>query len=239
MKIIIRTVIVLMLIFTFAPKGRAENMDFSLLIVTSELAPFVLVDPNGMTHGSAVAAVRYALDALGIKYQFRAVPWARAQYLVRSGAADAFMVASRNAERDSFAVSSEPLSDNNWAWFYRKDAQLTPQSESFAAKARVSSYRGSNTQKWLENSGYKTLQVAPVKKNILFHMLLESRLDAVMMSEAMGKHTLSNNDRAEEVTSQVFRSSPVGIYFSKAVVEAHPEFLPLFNKHIREFSRKE
>ncbi len=210
-----------------------EEFPDEIILTTQEWPPYI-VDEAGRPGGLSMVALDCAFKKIGRRYRVDFLPWKRAQFEVRSGRAHGFFPASGNRERASYATLSKPLVYNTWAWFMRKDSLLSPEAPSFKSEARVTSEAGSNLLFWLQDNGYN-VTLAPDTHGQLGVMLILKRIDAALVTVAVFEDQL----RARNIDIGQFRryfvkEDPLGVYFSHAFLEDHPEFLSKLDKALEE-----
>jgi polar amino acid transport system substrate-binding protein len=111
-------------------------------------------EKDGKIQGIAVELVGQILKEAGIQYTIDLVPnYGRAIANVKIGLSDGFFLASQNSERDNIAVFSNPVTNNNWCWFYPVNSKLDPKDGEFKANAKVGTILNANTHKWLKKMG--------------------------------------------------------------------------------------
>ncbi|WP_235602808.1 hypothetical protein [Piscirickettsia litoralis] len=99
-------------------------------------------------------------------YDIEVVSWSRAQHYVKSGYADGFFAASHNNARDKYATLTYRFVDQYWSWFTLKSKNIS-KKDLESKKFKVSSWEKSNSQRWLENNGYKTTYHPPERVDYL------------------------------------------------------------------------
>ena len=209
-----------------------------VILTTHSQPPLTYLNENGVLDGVAVKPVVYALKRMGWGYEFRILPWARAQVLAKSGEADGFFAASKNSERDEFAAASEPVTTQRWNWYLLKESTFDPRSPDFKEKAKVGGYIGSNMLKWLKDNNFN-IAGEPVVPDQLFFMLDVKRFDACLANSYNYDNFIKNNkqykDKFKFFTEQ---SNSLYVYFSKKFIQKNPEFLPQFNRYVKEYTTK-
>ncbi len=201
------------------------------LIMTDERPPFEFADANGNIDGVAAKVVHCVLKKMDQSYEMKIVPWKRAQVNTEKGKADAFFAASKNAKRDKYAALSDFIVDQYWNWYLLKDSSFDPSSASFKNQAKVVSWYGSNSSKWLENNGYKT-KGAPKTTEQMVKMLEKGRVDAIFGSNFAIEIAIEEQGLKEKVKIVKGLYKPMGIYFSKIYLGKNKGFLETFNSKI-------
>ena len=194
---------------------------------TEDLPPYVRLEHDRVT-GIAADVVHCVMAQLGRPYEIALLPWARAQALVREGAADAFFPGSRSMLRDDYAVSSVPIAPQDWSFYLKADSPLDPLRPEFKQSATVTSYVGANMLEYLKAEGYRAVQ-APSGYVSLVSMLLSGRLDAVLANSLAMDLLIREAGVQDKLRSVVLRSEPLGVYFSKRFLAGAPGVLDKFN----------
>ncbi len=87
--------------------SRAETPARPFVIVGEELRPYEYLDEYGKPAGINVEVLDRIFTELGVPYEIRFYPWARAWLMVENGAADAVLSASHNPKREPFQYFTE------------------------------------------------------------------------------------------------------------------------------------
>lgn len=174
--------------------------------------------------GIAVKAVRCAFERLKIPLAISVVPWNRAQNNTRDEKADGFFAASKNQERDQYAVLSKTLIPQDWVWFRGKDkkSELTKKSIHGALK-------GSNMLSHLKSEDYN-VGLEAIASEDLFKALKLQRVDHILVSglvaQELEERRLINLSSFEK---SVYKQNPLGVYFASRLIKRYPKFLEAFN----------
>ncbi|EPR37671.1 ABC-type transporter, periplasmic subunit family 3 [Desulfovibrio sp. X2] len=227
-------IILLLLALAPLPASAFRPVRGPIVLATHDLAPYGSYDEFGRFNGLAVGVVRAALRRMGVDCVIRVVPWKRAQELVRHDQADGFFAAAPNRERDAYALFSEPIAEQEYAWYLRADSPLDPRSPDFRDKALVSSFLGANMNLVLVRSGYHVARAQPENTRDLLKMLEAGRLDAVMANRLVMDRILRDMGQEDRVRASPFTHTPLGVYFSKDFIARNPGFLKEFNARVRE-----
>ena len=218
-------------LFSLAPAALADTA--VLKLTTHDLPPYSYRDADQRLRGLAVEVVECALSRMDIPYSIKVTAWARAQKLVKDGMADGFFAGSRNEERDSYAVPSAIIAEQQWRWYLLADNLSDPSSEGFRQQAKVSSFIGANMLDWLKDNHYR---VVPPPKNTdgLLKMLQAKRVDAILANNLVMQRSLQQQGLENEIRSVLLKDKPLAVYFGKRFISAHPDFLERFNQHVGE-----
>lgn len=195
---------------------------------TQEWEPYNFTQDGEVT-GVSVKTLKCIAAKIGIEVDIAVRPWVRAQAMVKEGEADAFFAASESAERNQFAVMSNPISPQVWGWYMPKGSTKDPSSP---ADLKVGVVLGSAMEKFLTEKGYTVAQ--KLNASLPLVKLLESkRVDAVLANTLVFEEAMAD----AKVTKDAFlmkehSNRPLGVYFSKAFLDANPGFLDKFNAAI-------
>lgn len=174
------------------------------------------------------------MSRLDIAWNLKVTGWKRAQRMVERGRFQGFFAASQSAERDSIAVLTDVIAEQNWSWFLRADANADPKTEKFKREATVSSRFGANMHEWLIENEYRVPLSPPDSATVLLDMLLDGQIDAALASEQSMKSVLKEKNADGKVRVVLNRNKPLGVYFSKQFLDKAPHFLSKFNNEIPE-----
>ncbi len=178
-----------------------------------------------------------AMDMIGEPYTITRVPWARAQRDTERGVFDGFFQASRNAQRDAYAVYSEPFVWIKWLYVTRKGAGISPEDPDFGTRI-FSANLGSARLRWLQvkqESGEISELTPAETPYVAIKMMLTDRVDVVLTNNFDLKGVFEEQSvdpyRVEIFTA---REVPTAVYFGKEFVANNPGFLDRFNQSIKE-----
>jgi ABC-type amino acid transport substrate-binding protein len=176
---------------------------------------------------------------MGVQYEIKVYPWARAQVLVENGQADAFYSASQNSKRDAYAIASEQLLPQRWNWYLLNDSTLDPTQDSFKSKGTVGAIFGSNMLKFAQDNDYK-IKAQPPTMEALVKMLNSKRIDAILVNDLVMKEYLKDVNILESRFKTVLsKDKPLRIYFSKKFVNENPWFLDKFNETLKKYQKNQ
>lgn len=188
--------------------------------------PYVEKGNNGL-NGVAVDWLRRVLTRAGIPFAFYGVPnYGRALTELRVGRADAFMVATKNAERDSVATFLRTPFRNRWCWFVDRArvAEFSAPEAFRRPGVTIGTVVNTNTQYWLDHHGY-SVGVAAASAAVLPRLLLRyRRLDAVLLSEDVFVNAATVDGISPDRYQCLLNADhPFGIYISHAFIHEHPD----------------
>jgi ABC-type amino acid transport substrate-binding protein len=205
--------------------GKAEAETIKL--TTQEWKPYQYA-AGGQVEGIAVKAVKCVVEKMGHKAEISVLPWVRAQKDVADGAAAGFFAASKSADRDAFAEMTQAFIPQVWRWYTPADKAVDVSAKS----TKVGVLAGSSMEKWLDENGYAPQKIQ--SSEALAKMLQSGRIDAVLANEIAFKEALTASAIADSAFKATQHSDrPLGVYFSKAFLAAHPGFLDTFNGQIK------
>jgi len=204
----------------------------SIKFATAVIAPYQVLDNDGLPTGSAVDIVECVMTLLKYPYEISVFPWVRAQKLVEKGKFDAFFVASENDTRNQYAKLSKPLFDSSWVWFFPKASSLDPISDEFLLNASVGGVFGTNMHAWLKKD-FKHV-VAKTEADELFKLLAVARLDVMLLTRPMFEDSIKRLGLKEgDFRSVMAKNRPLGVYFGEQFLEKNPDILDRFNQSIK------
>ncbi|MDM8523286.1 transporter substrate-binding domain-containing protein [Desulfococcaceae bacterium HSG8] len=200
----------------------------AVLLNIHDFPPLCGYSEKGLPEGIGVQVVKCVFEKMKQPYKIELRSLAKAALNVRTGNADGFFVASRNKDRDEFAVWSEYIAEQNWNWYLLKDNPFDPNDPSFKKQAKIASLLGTNSLKWAKENGYQVTG-APPTPDLLIRMLKAKRMDAIFLSDLLMQATMKQMDLTDEFRVVAGTHKKVGVYFSKKFLENHPGFLERFN----------
>jgi len=181
-----------------------------------------------------IPAVQCAFLKMGRAVEFVDVPWTRAQQGTRRGSYDGFFMASRTANRDSYAIASVPFVKNDWVYVIAPGSDLTPSSARFL-KQRFGANQGTARIQWLlrmRQDGKLAIDVSDAPKvEHAWEMLARGRFDVLLENRANLEKFLSQKKYAEFRFFPA-RQAELSVYFSKVFLARDPMILESFNDAI-------
>jgi ABC-type amino acid transport substrate-binding protein len=207
-----------------------------LRMAMPDYPPYTYVK-NGNYQGEGYDAFVFIMQQVQRDFKIFLVPnYGRAVLDLQNKVIDGLFLASENAERDSIAVFSDPVSTTRWTWIWlTQEQKLAPGNSHFQASAIVSAQINSNIYLWLQEQGY---QVAGGPNDIrdLFRLLNNHRVDAIMLPESTALTVIQENGyRLQDYQFKTERELPFAIYISKAFLEKEPDFMTGLNKAIASY----
>ncbi|MDD1783971.1 transporter substrate-binding domain-containing protein [Enterovibrio sp. ZSDZ35] len=217
-----------MMMFIMMPFPSAAGVGPErLLLTTQEWFPYQYKE-QGEMKGPGVESVKCVMKDLKQPYQLTMTKWDKAQLMVEVGSQHGFFLASQNAIRDTYAVFSDPLDQQNWSWVFLSDATDVG-SEKFKEHIEVAALFGSNKWFWLHKQGYK-VERKPRTADALLELLLNGEVGAILANDAVIDESIKKLGVSYRAISRKrVKSNPLGVYFSRAFVEKYPQFLDAFN----------
>lgn len=186
---------------------------------------------NQQIIGSAINPVTQALNDSHIKPTIRL--YANYSLLLKALRKDeiqGFFLASKNLERDKYAVFSKPITFNNWTWFTLKNAPFNLNGHQLKLKGTVGTIMKTNTYRWLSRAGY---QVISSSVEDLPNLLINKKVDAVFAAQAVFEiRARELNIRRSFFIKKIEQKKPFAIYISKRFLEEHEGFMERLNGNI-------
>lgn len=207
----------------------AEAYD-DLALGVPNFKPYTYLENKKIT-GSAISPVKKAMAHMKVKADYRLYEtYTDLLRALKRGDIQGFFLASKNAERDSYAEFSEPITLNNWTWFTLKENQKNIKSDAFKRHDLIGTIKKTNTFRWLTRNGY---QVRADDIEALPKLLVTGKVDAVFAAEAVFEKSCEE----EKVPTTLFRKNieigkPFGIYMSKEYLRENAGFMKKLNRYI-------
>lgn len=202
-------------------------------------APLTFIGEYDQLEGTAMQPVLHALKEMGWQAEISFLPWVRAQLMVENNEADGFFAASRNADRDGYAVRSLPIATQTINWYLTVDSRFDPAAVDFPKQARFGGYLGANMLTWLLDNGYN-VSAQPAHPDQLFLMLLYGRIDACLANNNNYENFIIAYPQYEGLFRIVNQSSnELYIYFSRKFIAQNPDFLEIFNRNAARYRQRQ
>ncbi|AKP73171.1 Bacterial extracellular solute-binding protein, family 3 [Piscirickettsia salmonis] len=226
MKIFINLISVLALCgFNLNVSYSAERV---IKLTMDDRPPFHYLQ-DGKLKGPVIETLQCIFTHMQQAYDVEVVSWSRAQHYVKVGYADGFFAASHNKTRDQYARLSYPFVDQYWSWFTLKSKTISKkQLESKSLK--VSSWKKSNSQHWLEKNGYNFINYPPQEISHLVNILRAERVAAIFGSNIAIYQYLKRLRVFDQIKEIKVVHKPMGLYMSHRYLKENPEFLRVFNE---------
>lgn len=211
----------------------AENT--ILTISTGEWAPFVSKEmPGG---GICREIVEAALAESGLTAEITFYPWKRAMLAMKSGQVMASFPWAKRADREEFALYSEPLQSYQTKLFFcRNNYSETDfgNGVEMLKKFRVGVARGYSKVEDFRGMGLNVVEVCDNEMGM--QMLLRGYIDVMTESCAVGRLVIKNKFPGKEnlfgAVDAPFEPEQMYMLFSKKVTGAE-EMLNKFNKGLQ------
>lgn len=202
---------------------------------TSAEEPYqVLMD--GELSGRSVKVLECVFERMQQPYQIQVTSFNRARQNVSRQLADGFFSSAPDSRVDGYARLSAPLLIEKWYWYALDPHMLN--RPIWAPQLRIGSVLGSNGLTWLESRGISVAQRAP-RLQQLVEMLYRGRID-LLLADSSAMHSLTQHDANRSALLRRFvRYSPLGVYFSRAFLDRHPDFLKAFNRQVEHCAPEE
>ncbi len=211
----------------FLSLSFAAEMPSKVHLQTQHWAPYQ-IEESGEVSGIAVKMIRCSFDKLKVQLEISVVPWSRAQLNTKEGRADGFFAASKNDQRDKYAVLSETHIEQNWVWYTLKGA-----SKDIKSTDTHGAMKGSNMLQNLKAHGFN-IEIESRVTEDLFKALLLKRVSRILVSELVALELeKSKTIDLSQFEKSLYQKNPLGIYFSSRLIKRYPQFLPAFNKNFK------
>ena len=210
-----------------------------LYLANGSWAPYNGADLPHDGCDSWIVQETFALDGIKVSYGF--FPWARSYRLSASGEWDGTLTWDDTPEhRAEHYISAEPLSVQEWVFFYRSDRPLEWQTLDDLAGKTIGLTTG-----YAYSDAFKDLQEKEMARFIEsfsdesnFKMLLAGRIDVFPMERKVGRYIMNSIFTPEErarigESEQSFSEFKSYLLLSKAVGK-NAELMELFNRNFKE-----
>ena len=151
----------------------------------------------------------------GVQVQYTFVPWARGMLLSKDGALDgAIEWADTPEHRASHFVSSQPLSEQRWVFFHRRDTSIPWQQLADLHNQRIGltiGYAYSDMFKPLQAKYPEMFSEAP-SDLLNLKKLLHRRLDLVPLERGVGRYLLRTAFTPKEQEQIVAQEQAISLF---------------------------
>lgn len=189
-----------------------------LIIYTENYPPYSYLGESGVVEGLATVKVRQVMDASGIDYEIRLVPWTRAvQYATTQNNSLIFSI-TRTPGREAKYDWLVPLADSNFYMFVRAD-EMRPVTEAALKAGKftgscVSNDLGCELFSW---TGMPPENVIPVSSTETadFRMVIAGRADIYISDLSVNNRLRISHGFDPNLTKPVMRlTGKTGFYLA-------------------------
>lgn len=196
---------------------RASD-DEPLIVYTEDYPPFNYAKPDGSVGGLATERVRQVLDATGLKYEIKIVPWARAMNYARSKSNALIYTITRTPRREYGFDWLVLLAESNFHIFARADETRPVTRENLEAGMFTASCVSSDLScELLVWAGVPVGNIIPIPQLGTgdFRMVLAGRADLYISDLAVNRRRRKAEGYAPDLTKPVMRlDSRAGFYLA-------------------------
>lgn len=216
------------LLLVLASVCAAAQPPVAVRLDTSFEEPYQVV-VDGQLGGSSVKVLECIFSRMQQPYEIQLTSLQRARLNVSRQIADGFFSSAPNSQVDGYAVLSAPLLIEKWYWYALDPSLLN--LPIWDKQLRIGSVLGSNSMIWLESRGIPVEQKVP-RLEQLVEMLRHARINMLLADSSAMHSTLEQIQDPPKLHQRFVRYSPLGVYFSKAFVDEHPDFLKAFKRQV-------
>lgn len=215
LTVAITTLIVLCLLHGMLPVCGYTHEDPTFIFLDEPIPPYTYgVEGDTCKKGLSKEIFDELFGRLGLRYEIRLVPWARAMDSVKHGRCDGIPLLMKNGERESFMTFTAPVVENRELLYYASGRlghfrwnQLGDLRNYELGLVRGYTYADSLLQA-IEQYGVHVTYSKDSKMN--FRMLEAGRVDLIVEDETLAKSILAEAGLAEKI---VAAGRPVSSYF--------------------------
>lgn len=223
-----RKFIYVYLILVFLLPSAKSFAQYQMHFFLPDFPPYTTIDTDGNPRGIGLDKMKQVLDSMEIEYTIQVGSnHGRALSELKVGRSDGFFMASKNEQRDRYAVFSESVMVNRWVWVvlkHNKDS-FNPSPE---AGYEIESLLNTNTHYWLKKSGYAAAKPA-YDITSLVEKLDTQEADAILVAEEVFNSRFGQDERYQVILQQ---EKKFGAYISKAFLSQNPTFMTELNQAI-------
>ncbi len=192
-----------------------------LIVYTEDYPPFNYAKPDGSVGGLATERVRQVLDAAGLKYEIKIVPWARAMNYARSKPNALIYTITRTPRREYGFDWLVLLAESNFHIFARAGETRPITRENLeAGMFTASCVTGDLSCELLVWAGVPVGNIIPIPKLGTgdFRMVLAGRADLYISDLAVNRRLRKAEGYSPELTKPVMRlDSRAGFYLASGL----------------------
>ena len=195
--------------------ATADDNTIELFIV--DFPPYTIIDPQNTITGIDVEVTQAAFAAVGIKAIVSSAPWKRIIKNMQHGNIAGTITCSKQPERDSFILFSQPLSEDNHVAFTRKSFA----AETLSTLSDLNNYQVTTVGAWgveqeLSDSGIDHTTTPDTDSGI--RSIVFRNIDVFYNSELPTLYRARQLDLRNEIQSHRFNdkdSTPFHLCLSK------------------------
>lgn len=189
--------LLIMMVFIFSckneknienPVTNALKQDsFNIEVVTEDWKPFNYPE-NGEIKGTSTVIVKKVLKEVGLTYNIRVYPWARAYHMALNEKNVLIYTLMRIPQREKLFKWVRPLGPANktWLWKRKGDKKIIVNNIDDAKKYMIGTNNDSMDHIWLKDNGFKDKENISVnsKVELFVKMLKFGRVDMMAFNTA-------------------------------------------------------
>ena len=192
---------------------------------------------EGQLEGYGYEFVREVMEEAHLSYAINPVPnYGRAFKDMVDGRSDGFFPASRNDNRDLYAVFSTAIDESQWTWVaekYRAFDLCNIQKKDVVVGVQLNS----NLHNWLVLNGYNVITVGNVES--LLRFFDTKRADIIFIPKAVFLESIKKENRSiGEFDFKVENTKDLGIYISKDYLVEDPGIIDRINNAVEKVKAK-
>ncbi len=201
--------LIIVLLFNPGPHGIAHAEERKLVVVAEAWPPFEF-EENGKAAGIGVDIMSQLFKKMGVDFEIRILPWARAWKMIEAGKVDAAASVSRKKERMQYlSYPKEDVWVSEYLFFVRRDKKKTS-SMSYARAGKENlkigiikdnSYHESFWEAFPKRDGElneRLEEAADAETNL--RKLAKGRIDLYIVDKIIGRYLISMMNLEDEIT---------------------------------------
>ncbi|WP_286829679.1 MULTISPECIES: substrate-binding periplasmic protein [Kordiimonas] len=192
-----------------------------LIVYTENYPPFNYAKPDGSVAGLATDRVRQVLDAAGLQYEIKIVPWARAMNYARTRPDALIYTITRTPRREYGFDWLVLLAESNFHIFARAEETRPVTRENLeAGMFTASCVSGDLTCELLVWAGVPVANIIPIAKEGTgdFRMVLAGRADLYISDFSVNRRLRKAEGYSLDLTKPVMRlDSRAGFYLASGL----------------------
>lgn len=208
----------------FALSAKAAATD--VIVYTEEFPPYNFTDSNGAVDGVATANVRQVLEASGVTYSFKVVPWPRAMSRALKEQKSLIYTIARTPEREDLFDWLVPIGQSEFHLYVRANDDRAVTRESLATGKFIGvCLTKSLSCEYLRRAGIPAdkMIVVPNHGYPLPHMVVGGRADAYINDKFFNAAHLKNAGLAPDVVRSAMTIESRGGFYLAAGMQVPKE----------------
>lgn len=198
--------------------GLASVQAAEVIVYTEDYPPYNYLAKDGEAGGYATEKVRQVLDATGLSYEIRVIPWVRAMKRIREEENSLIYTITRTEERETQFDWLVPLAKANFHLYARREDQRTFTIDNLkAGKYSAACVAADLTCLFLKNMGVPENRIVqiPDSRTGDFRLVVVGRVDLYMSEMLTNKYMRRKEGFSHFIVKPVIKADlDMGFYLA-------------------------